>query len=126
MRSVQRNKQRIYYALRLGSTEVTDEYGNVTGEFVEMYSSPQPLKINIGTPKGNIELERFGLNDDYTRVLATTDMNCPLKEDSILWIGTEITKPYNYVVKKLIPSLNELLIGLQEVNGETSGRTPSA
>ena len=126
MRSVQRNKQRIYYALRLGSTEVIDEYGNVTGEFVEMYSSPQPLKINIGTPKGNIELERFGLNDDYTRVLATTDMKCPLKEDSILWVGIETNKPYNYVVKKLIPSLNELLIGLQEVNGETSGQTPSA
>ena len=126
MRSVQRNKQRIYYALRLGSTEVTDEYGNVTGEFVEMYSFPQPLKINIGTPKGNIELERFGLNDDYTRVLATTDMKCPLQEDSILWVGIETNKPYNYVVKKLIPSLNELLIGLQEVNGETSGQTPSA
>lgn len=126
MRSVQRNKQRIYYALRLGSTEVTDEYGNVTGEFVEMYSSPQPLKINIGTPKGNIELERFGLNDDYTRVLATTDMKCPLAEDSILWVGIGTDKPYNYVVKKLIPSLNELLIGLQEVNGETSGQTPSA
>lgn len=126
MRSVQRNKQRIYYALRLGSTEVIDEYGNVTGEFVEMYSSPQPLKINIGTPKGNIELERFGLNDDYTRVLATTDMKCPLAEDSILWVGIGTDKPYNYVVKKLIPSLNELLIGLQEVNGEVSGQTPSA
>lgn len=126
MRSVQRNKQRIYYALRLGSTEVIDEYGNVTGEFVEMYSSPQPLKINIGTPKGNIELERFGLNDDYTRVLATTDMKCPLAEDSILWVGIGTDKPYNYVVKKLIPSLNELLIGIQEVNGEVSGQTPSA
>ena len=59
MRSVQRNKQRIYYSLLIGSEEVTDEYGNVTGEFKLLYSTPQPLKINIGTPKGTIELEMY-------------------------------------------------------------------
>ena len=121
MRSVQRNRQTIYYALRIGSTEVVDEYGNATGEFVEQYSSPTLLKINIGVPKGVVELERFGLNDDYTRVLATTDMKCPIAEDTILWVGIPTTEPYNYVVKKLIPCINQLLIGLQEVNGETNG-----
>lgn len=119
MRSVQRNKQPIWYALRLESTEVIDEYGNVTGEFVEQYSVPMKLNINIGVPKGQINLERFGLNDNYTRVLATTDMNCPLAVDSILWVGISTEEPHNYVVKKILPSLNQLLIGLEEVNGET-------
>ena len=118
MRSVQRNKQAIWYALRLDSTEVVDEYGNATGEFVEQYSVPMKLKINIGVPKGQINLERFGLNDDYSRVLATTDMNCPIAIDSILWVGIEPTLPHNYVVKKIMPAINQLLIGLQEVNGE--------
>lgn len=118
MRSVQRNKQAIWYALRLDSTEVLDEYGNATGEFVEQYSVPMKLKINIGVPKGQINLERFGLNDDYSRVLATTDMDCPIAIDSILWVGIEPTLPHNYVVKKIMPTINELLIGLQEVNGE--------
>lgn len=117
MRSVQRNKQTIYYALRSGSTEVTDEYGNVTGEFIENYDDPIALKINIGVPKGQIDLERFGLNDNYTRVLATTDMDCPITTDTRLWIGIDTTEPYNYVVKKIIPALNQLLIGLEEVNG---------
>ena len=102
MRSVQRNKQPIWYALRLSSTEVIDEYGNATGEFVEQYSVPMKLNINVGVPKGQIALERFGLNDNYTRVLATTDMNCPLQEDSILWIGIPATERNNYVVKKII------------------------
>lgn len=118
MRSVQRNKQAIWYALRLDSTEVVDEYGNATGEFVEQYSVPMKLKINIGVPKGQINLERFGLNDDYSRVLATTNMNCPIAEDTILWVGIEPTLPHNYVVKKIMPAINQLLIGLQEVNGE--------
>lgn len=123
MRSVQRNKQTIYYATYKGSTEVVDEYGNATGEFVLQYNSPQPLKINVGVPKrGDITLERFGLNENYQRVLATTDMNCPLDIDTIIWIGIPTTKPYNYVVKKILPSLNQLLIGLEEVNGETVGR----
>lgn len=121
MRSVQRNKQPIWYALRLSSTEVIDEYGNATGEFVEQYSVPMKLNINVGVPKGQITLERFGLNDNYTRVLATTDMNCPLQEDSILWIGIPATERNNYVVKKIMPTINQLLIGLEEVNGETNG-----
>ena len=115
MRDVQRNKSTIYYALRTGSEEVRDEYGNVTGEFAEQYSDPVALKINIGVPKGTIELERFGLNGQYTRVLATTDTACPIVEDTILWVGIDTDKPYNYVVKKVIPSINQLLIGIQEV-----------
>lgn len=126
MRSVQRNKQTIWYALRLDSTEVVDEYGNATGEFVEQYSIPMKLKINIGVPKGQIDLERFGLNDDYTRVLATTDMDCPIAVDTILWVGIEPTLPHNFVVKKILPSLNQLLIGIQEVNGERSEQIVSA
>ena len=126
MRSVQRNRQTIYYALRIGSTEVIDEYGNATGEFVEQYSSPTLLKINIGVPKGVVELERFGLNDDYTRILATTDMDCPIAVDTILWVGVDTTEPYNFVVKKILPSLNQLLIAIQEVNGEHSTQIVSA
>lgn len=126
MRNVQRNRQTIYYALRIGSTEVTDEYGNATGEFVEQYSSPTLLKINVGVPKGVVGLERFGLNDDYTRVLATTDMKCPIDIDTILWIGIPTTEPYNFVVKKIMPAINQLLIGLQEVNGEHSTQIVSA
>lgn len=120
MRSVQRNKQRIYYSLRTGSMETMDEYGNATGEYIESYSDPVALKINVGVPKGQIDLERFGLSEGYSRVLATTDMDCPIAIDSILWIGVDTTEPYNYVVKKIVPCLNQLLIGLEEVNGEYS------
>ena len=116
MRDVQRNKTSIYYANPVSSTENTDEYGNVTGTFTDTYETPKLLKINIGAPKGTIDLERFGLNSQYTRVLCTTNMKLPFQETSVLWIGVTPDKPHNYVVKKILPSLNQLLIGLEEVN----------
>ena len=116
MRDVQRNKQTIYYALRTGHTENLDEYGNVTGTYTEEYSEPIKLRINVGVPKGTIELERFGLDNQYSVVLTTTDMKCPIKVDSVLWIGIDPSLPYNYVVTKIAPSLRQLVIQVKEVD----------
>lgn len=123
MRDVKRNKQTVWYALRTGSVENTDEYGNVTGTFSENYSEPVMLKINVSAPKGTIDLERFGLDNQYTRVLTTTDMHCPIAMDSVLWIGTspydedeEQTVPYNHVVVRISPSINQLVIMVKEVD----------
>lgn len=122
MRSVQRNKQTFYYALRTGQTEQVDEYNNKTGSFTLSYSSPVKAKMNISAPKGTIDLERFGLNSNYTKVISTTDMDFPIAEDSILWIGITPdangesgTVKHNYVVVRIAPTLNQLLIMVKEV-----------
>ena len=117
MRDVRRNKQTIWYALRTGSTENVDEYGNKTGTFTETYSEPVAYKVNVSAPKGTIDLERFGLDEKYTVVLTTTDMSCPIAIDSILWIRADVeTEPYNYVVARISPALNQLVILAREVN----------
>lgn len=117
MRDVRRNKQTIWYALRTGHTENTDEYGNVTGTFTEVYGEPVAYKVNVSPNKGTIDLERFGLDSRYTRVLTTTDLRCPIAVDSILWIGADPeTEPYNFVVERISPSLNQLVILVREVN----------
>ena len=116
MRSVERNKKTIYYALRTGHTENLDEYGNVTGTFTEEYGEPVKLRINVGVPKGTIDLERFGLDSQYSMLLTTTDMRCPIKSDSVLWIGIDPSLPYNYVVKRVAPAINQLVIQVQEVH----------
>ena len=116
MRSVERNKKTIYYALRTGSKENIDEYGNVTGTFTEEYSEPVKLRINVGVPKGTIDLEQFGLASQYTMLLTTTDMRCPIAEDSVLWIGIDPSLPYNYVVVKIAPMINQLVIQVKEVH----------
>ena len=121
MRDVRRNKQTIWYALRTGSTENLDEYGNKTGTFTEIYSEPVAYKINVSAPKGTIDLERFGLDEKYTVVLTTTDLRCPIAEDSILWIRADArTEPYNHVVVRISPSLNQLVIMAREVNNKSN------
>lgn len=117
MRDVRRNKQTIWYALRTGSTENVDEYGNKTGTYTETYGEPVAYKINVSAPKGTIDLERFGLDERYTVVLTTTDLRCPIAMDSILWIGADPeTEPYNYVATRISPSLNQLVILAREVH----------
>ena len=44
MRTLNRNKQTIFYALYEGNEESYDEYGNVTGEPVIKYSDPIEFK----------------------------------------------------------------------------------
>ena len=127
MRDVRRNKQTIWYALRTGSTENFDEYGNKTGTFTEHYSEPVAYRINVSAPKGTIELERFGLDSLYTVVLTTTDLRCPISMDSILWIGADAeTQPYNYVVARIAPTLNQLVILAKEVNNNSNETSVSA
>lgn len=121
MRDVRRNKQTIWYALRTGSTENLDEYGNKTGTYTEVYGEPVMYKVNVSPNKGTIDLERFGLDSKYTRVLTTTDLRCPIAMDSILWIGADPeTEPYNFVVERISPALNQLVILVREVNNNSN------
>ena len=117
MRDVRRNKKTIWYALRTGATENEDEYGNKTGTYTETYGDPVAYKINVSAPKGTIDLERFGLDEKYTVVLTTTDLTCPIAIDSVLWIGADAEHdPYNYVVTRISPALNQLVILAREVH----------
>jgi hypothetical protein len=47
VRTLERNKQTIYYALYEGKKPLTDEYENPTGEYEVLYSKPVLLKINV-------------------------------------------------------------------------------
>lgn len=117
MRGLKRNKQNIYYALYEGKRELTDEYGNKTGESEVLYSAPVLVKMSISAAKGNSELDLFGININYTKTIITDDTNCPIKEDSILWIGNSPQKePHNYVVVQTAKSLNNIAYAVKEVD----------
>lgn len=117
MRGLKRNKQNIYYALYEGKREITDEYGNKTGESEVLYSTPVLVKMSISASKGNSELDLFGININYTKTIITDDINCPIKEDSIIWIGTSPqNEPHNYVVVQVAKSLNNIAYAVREVD----------
>ena len=87
MKCLERNKRTVYFKNRIGSTELTDEYGNVTGEFSPLYSDVALILINESAARGTVDVEQFGLNTAYSKTLVTSDLHCPLAENSVLWIG---------------------------------------
>lgn len=116
MRSLQRNMRELWYANLESSTPVYDEWGNETGETDDAYTSPPvAFSANVSAATGQAAAEAFGAFTDYSRVISTCDMDCPLKVGTRVWFGAEPTKDHNYVVVRIADSLNALLIALKEV-----------
>lgn len=117
MRTLEINKQPMWYALLLGKEEVIDEYGNHTGVFQLNYSDPVYYPVNMSEARGIVRDEAFGLTDDYDRTFVTTDMSCPIAIDSIIWFGADPqTQPHNYVVHRIANSLNSITIAIRGVD----------
>lgn len=117
MRTLEINKQPMWYALCTGKTEVIDEYGNHTGVFELTYSDPVYYPVNMSEARGTVQHEPFGLTDDYDRSFVTTDMSCPIAIDSIIWFGADpLTEPHNYVVHRIANSLNSITYAIRGVD----------
>lgn len=117
MRSLERNKQSVYYANLTRATPILDEYGNETGQFQTHYTKPVELRINVSAARGETYLRQFGDSLEYDRVLVTSDMNVPITESSVVWIDESDTrKPHNYVVKAIARGLNSVSYAIKRVD----------
>ena len=88
MRLVKRNLRPIWYSLYTGRQPVVDTDGNETGEPEITYSDPVMLMCNISPASGMIQSEIFGRIEDYDKIIMTDQMDCPIDENSVLWIET--------------------------------------
>lgn len=115
MRSLNRNKRKIKYALYIGDEPILDEYGNDTGEVKPIYGEISVLRCNVSGTSGEDVVQAFGSFTNYTRVICVSDNDCPIKEDSVIWFGIDTSDPYNYLVTRRTDSKNGILYALQEV-----------
>lgn len=115
MRSLNRNKRPIYYALKVDEVANKDEYGNETGEVTPVYGDAVALDVNISAATGEDAVQAFGSFTGYSRTMCIADNACPIEEDSIVWFGVEPTEPHNYIVVRKADSKNGILFALQEV-----------
>lgn len=123
MQSLGSNMQTIYYALYEGLTDTLDKSGYKTGAKSKVYSVPQPFRVFVSPNKGDAEVQPFGIETQYTNVATTFDLTCPIKEDSILWVGVtpDLTAkgggnvPYTHSVIRRAKAVNSLLFALKEV-----------
>ena len=115
MRSLNRNKRKIHYALYDRDEPILDEYGNESGESEPIYGEAVELMANVSAASGEDMAQAFGNFTNYSRVLCVSDTSCPLDEQSIVWFGVEPDKPHNYIVTRKADSKNGILYALQEV-----------
>lgn len=123
MRTLERNKTRIYYANYRDKTPIRDEYGNLTGEYEISYGNPVAVKANVSAARGESTTRQFGDDVSYDRVIVLDDPKSPINESSILWIDTspEIQEdgstkdPHDYIVKQIATSLNSVSIAVSKV-----------
>lgn len=136
MRTLKRNKQKMYYSL-MGTDEdrvpifdyYRDDDGNEykieSGEYIIPYLSPEEFSGNIAMSGGDAEASEFGLNTaDYEAILVVSKDSIPIDEKSVIWFDSEPIynregivneKSADYSVVKHIPSLNVDRYALKKV-----------
>ena len=131
MKCMERNKVRFFYALYDHKEEITDDYGNATGQYADSHSDPVEFFANISAAKGETQSRQFGENEAYDKVIVM-DIAAPrIDEYSVLWVDTlpeldkdghlavnkegEVITPYDYIVKKVARSLNSVSLAISKV-----------
>lgn len=109
------------------------EDGFFSGDYVSEFGPLQTLRASLSSEKGGVNEEVFGLQLDYDLAVLTFDVDCPIQEDTILWIGKEMAvmkphvgtaftdlpknlPPYNYRVVRRAESLNSVLFAVRRVD----------
>lgn len=137
MRSLQKNKQEMYYALydkrvptykrtKDGELVIDEKTGKPieTGKSIDTYKEPVLFYANISAGKSIAEAEPFGVSVDYDRVISTTDLDLPITETSLIWKEVKpvfkedgsldpLSADYR-VAARPAKSLNQLLIAIRK------------
>ena len=124
MRTLNRNRQLIYYATFVSKTEIVDEYENATGEYKITYSAPVKAAWNVSVVESEADIAMFGVQAIDTIVGVADRAGFPLDETSILWYGITPTikedgttdTAHNYRVVGIRPSLNTVKFYAQKVS----------
>lgn len=123
MRCLERNKRSFYYALYKSKEAVIDANNNETGEIKIVYNTPVQMYANISASVGDAQVEQFGTNLSYDKVIVTADMSCPIDENTVLCVDKDVSYTseqngdllYDYVVTKVAKSLNSISIAISKV-----------
>ena len=136
MKCLHRNKRPFYYCLYKGEIEILDEYGNLSGGKIVTYEDGVMEMANISTATGQSNTEQFGNLENYDKVIVIDDLDCPIDENSVLFIdkepeykdaeyneqtaititGSTVKVPvYDYIVRRVAKSLNSISIAVSKV-----------
>lgn len=90
MRTLKRNKRKMYYSLLIGTEPEYNSAGQRTGKKTEVYSEPVEFFGNIAFNSGEIVLEEYGTDvGNYDAILIMDRNELPITETSVLWFENE-------------------------------------
>ena len=117
MRTLKRNKRPVAFAFYDGVQELTDEYGNYTGEYDVSYTEPVKTKMNVSGGRGQADIALFGLTQTFGRTATTEDLETPFNTETVMWIETDPDKgePFDYRVVAVSRTINQVVLALSEV-----------
>jgi hypothetical protein len=114
MRDLARNRIKIRYRLYIKKEEIKDELGCLTGEYKMIYSDiMNEINISVSANKGDYSVQQFGNMLDYDRTMLISDPDCPIDENTRVYIGGSV-----YIVKAAARSINGVQYAIKrtEVN----------
>lgn len=121
----QKINQKSYYALNfIDVVDVRDNEGNLTGEKRIVYSEPIEFKTHISGASGVSIIDSNGINIDYDKSFLITVGELEklgFNENTVFFIDTKPSYDkydhplYDYKVRRIRDTLNEVLILLQKV-----------
>ena len=116
MRTVKRNKRPVAYAFYQGVTELTDDDGNLTGEYSVQYTEPIKALMNVSGGRGQADIAMFGLTQTFGRTATTEDLDVDWNTQTVMWIETDPdTEPFDYRVVAVSRTINQVVLALSEV-----------
>lgn len=121
MRTSQRDKRTVWYALYQGDTELVDGDGNLTGEHADSYSTPVESRMNVSGGRGRAEIELFGIDNPFTHTLVTDDLKTEFNTDTVFWYGIapndgQNLVEHNFRCTGVARTINQVVIAIAEVN----------
>lgn len=113
MRTLSRNKTKLWVVESIGKTEVTDAEGYYTGEIRKVYSEPKVVYLHLYPSDGMIMEQLFGRDADFSKLAVSETL---LSKDTLLFLSEpsgdyELT--YDYIVERNKQSLNHNNYGLR-------------
>lgn len=116
MRTMERNKQTVWYANCTGKEEILSD-GRRTGQYRVAYSTPVKLRANVSPARGSLSEERFGIHENYDRTIVTDQTDIDIGETSVLWVEAEPDSAWDYVAASIARSINSVTIAIRKVSG---------
>lgn len=109
MKCLKRNMTEFEYYAYTGLDSDLNEDGLHTGIWKPVYDGPYIYRGNISAPSGSTVQGFDGIEVRYTHILVMEDPELDLRETGyIVWKGKE------YDITAVLPSLNVMLIALQQ------------